>query len=77
MFDHKLITFLNTNKKDEILITNDILNELKKQRIDHITSLSQIAKMITGFEYGQKKLGGRNVRTVYKTRNQLLNLLGI
>ena len=74
---HKLIPFLNTNKNKEILITSDLLNEIKKQRINHITSLSQIAKMMDGFEYRQKKLGDRNVRTAYGTHNQLIDFLGI
>ena len=74
---HKLIPFLNTNKNKEILITSDLLLELKKQRINYITSLSQVAKMINGFEYGQKKLGTRNVRAVYGSNVQLIDFLGI
>ena len=64
---HRLIPFLNNGrnveKMDEIIITSDIMLEIKQLKAsDSISSLAEIARIISGFEYGQKKLGSRNVR---------------
>ena len=80
--DNKLIPFLNfvnTNNKDSnketlILITSDLVHELKK-KISQISSLNEVAAIIEGFEYGQKRVNGKNIRTVYGTKNQLLDFL--
>jgi hypothetical protein len=59
---HNLIPFLNKTKDArEIIITSDIMHELKQFKIDYsVSSLAEISRIISGFEYGQKKLGGRN-----------------
>ena len=80
--DHNLIPFLNsvsTNNKDSndneiIIITSDLIHELKK-KIPQISSLNEIAAIIEGFEYGQKRINGKNIRTVFGTKNQLLDFL--
>jgi hypothetical protein len=80
--DNKLIPFLNsvnTNNKDSnketlILITSDLVHELKK-KISQISSLNEVAAIIEGFEYGQKRVNGKNNRTVYGTKKQLLDFL--
>ncbi|HSF49621.1 MAG TPA: hypothetical protein VLA74_02575 [Nitrososphaeraceae archaeon] len=79
--DHKLIPFLNpvtTNNKnsndEKIIITSDLIHELKK-KIPQISSLNEIAAIIEGFEYGQKRINGKNIRTVFGTKNQLLDFL--
>jgi hypothetical protein len=81
--DNKLIPFLNSvdtsNNKDNekgilILITSDLVHELKK-KISQISSLNEIAAIIEGFEYGQKRVNGKNIRVVYGTKIQLLDFL--
>lgn len=57
-----------------IAITSDILNELK-QKIPEISSLSEIASIINGFEYGPKRMGGRVLRIACGTKKQLLDFL--
>lgn len=75
--EHHLIPFLNTatiDGKIMIVITSDIIHDIKN-KIPSISSLNEIARMIDGFEYGQKKIGGRNVRTAFGTKNQFLDFL--
>jgi hypothetical protein len=79
-----LIPFLNvvnTSNKDNnkellILITSDLTHELKK-KIQQISSLNEVAAIIEGFEYGQKRINGngKNNRTAYGTKKQLLDFL--
>ena len=79
--DNKLIPFLNsvnTSNKDNyketlILITSDLVHELKK-KISQIC-LNEVAAIIEEFEYGQKRVNGKNSRTVYGTKKQLLDFL--
>ena len=59
-----------------IAITYDLIHELKK-KIPQISSLNEVSSIIEGFEFGQKRVGGKNVRTVYGTNIQLLEFLGI
>jgi hypothetical protein len=76
--DNKLIPFLNSvntgNKETIILITSDLIHELKK-KTSQIASLNEVAAIIEGFEYGQKRFNGKNIRTVYGTKKQLLDFL--
>ena len=76
--EHNLITFLNPVKIDDeiniIAITYDLIHELKK-KIPQISSLNEIAAIIEGFEYGQKRINGKNIRIAYGTKTQLLNFL--
>lgn len=80
--DNKLIPFLNSinnSNKDEdketiISITSDLIHELKR-KIPQISSLNEIAAIIEGFEYGQKRINGKNIRTVHGTKKQLLEFL--
>jgi hypothetical protein len=68
-----LITIYNTI---QIVITSDLIHELK-QKISQISSLNEIASIIDGFNYGQKQVGGKNTKTAYGTKNDLLNFLGM
>ena len=56
--ENNLIPFLNTNSNGEIIITSDLIQELKNHRIYGISSLQEVSNIIDGFEYGQKKLVG-------------------
>ena len=77
---NNLIPFLNQIKVKDgtnlIAITSDLISELK-QKISQISSLNEIANIIEGFEYGQKRIGERNVKTAYGTKIQLLDFLGL
>ncbi|MDR4512335.1 MAG: hypothetical protein MRJ93_11605 [Nitrososphaeraceae archaeon] len=82
--EHKLIPFLNLVKRDKdfddellIVITSDILHEIKT-KIPHISSLREVAGLIDGFEYGQKKIyknTNKNLRVAYGSKKQLLDFL--
>ena len=75
---HNLIPFLNPIKIDDetnmIAITYDLIHELKK-KIPQISSLNEIAAIIEGFEYGQKRINEKNIRIAYGTKKQLLDFL--
>jgi hypothetical protein len=74
--NNNLLPFLSTNKNNEIIITSDLIQELKINRINTIASLQEISTMNEGFTYGQKKIGKKNVKAVYGSKNQLLEFLG-
>ena len=74
--EHNLIPFLNTNSNSEIIITSDLIQELKNRRIYGISSLQEVSNIIDGFEYGQKKLGTkRNIRAAFGSRLQFSKFL--
>jgi hypothetical protein len=72
---HNLIPFLNPIKINEetnmIAITSDLVHELKK-KIPQISSLSEVAAIIDGFEYGQKRIGEKNIRVAYGTKKTIV-----
>ncbi len=74
-----MIPFLSTNKNNEIIITSDLIQELKINKINTIASLQEVSTMIEGFQYGQKKIGGgkKNVKAAYGSRIQFLEFLWI
>lgn len=74
---HNLIPFLNTNSKSEIIITTDLIQELKNHRIYGISSLQEVANIIDGFEYGQKKFTGRNLRAASGSRKQFSDFFNL
>jgi hypothetical protein len=76
---HRLIPFLNPAiKGTEIVITSDLMTELRRLRLDCcISSVAEVATMIPEFEYGQKKLGGRNVRAAYGQKLKFIEFLGL
>jgi hypothetical protein len=75
---HNLIPFLNSitinDQTNMITITSDLINEIKK-KISQISSLNEVAAIIEGFEYGQKRINGKNIRAAYGTKKQLLDFL--
>jgi len=77
---HNLIPFLNpikiNDKNNLIAITSDLVHELKK-KIPQISSLYEVTAIINGFEYGQKRIGEKNIRVAYGTKKQLLDFLGV
>jgi hypothetical protein len=78
--EYRLIPFLNRGVIDSntecIVLTSDLMHELRRQNLESaIPSLVEIAKIIPGFEYGQKKLGKKNVRAAYGHKLQFLEFL--
>ena len=72
---NNLIPFINTNSTGDIIVTSDLIQELKNHRIYGISSLQEVSNIIDGFEYGQKKLVGRNVRAAFGSRIQFSKFL--
>ena len=73
--DNHLIPFLSTNKNNEIIITSDLFHELKVNRINTISSLQEVSAMIEGFEYGQKKIGKKNIKVANGNKLKFLEFL--
>jgi hypothetical protein len=78
--ENNLIPFLNPTMIADgpciIVITSDLIHDIKS-KILSISSLNEVSQLIEGFEYGQKKLAGRNVRAAYGSKKQFLDFLGI
>ena len=77
--ENNLIPFLNlitTDGTTLIAITSDLVSELK-QKISQISSLNEVSSIVDGFKYGQKRIGRKNTKTAYGTKNDLLNFLGM
>ena len=76
--DNELIPFLhqhiNRKEQHEIAITADIFTELKKRKIENITHLRDLGNEL-GFEYCQRKLGGRQTKVVCGERKKFIKLL--
>jgi predicted RecB family nuclease len=72
-----LIPFLE-KERDEYIIISAIMHELKKNKLDGYVggSLKGLAEVL-GFEYGQKKVGGKNMRVTYCNVERMNSLLGI
>ena len=61
--DKDLIPFLKRKSTGEVLITHDIVKEMKAQRINHISNLSELGRILQS-EVKPSKLGGRTTRLV-------------
>jgi hypothetical protein len=77
---HKLIPFLNllnnVDKEQEVVITTDLMHELRQLKVDwSISSLTEVAGIIPDFKYGQKKRGGKNVRAAYGSKEKFIEFL--
>jgi hypothetical protein len=78
---NKLIPYLHDHSRrdgiQEIVITHDILAELKR-KIDHIegvTTMEDLGKELPNFEYTSRKLGGKARRVLAGSRNDFVNFL--
>ena len=78
--ENNLIPFLNhtkiVNGTNILVITSDLIHDIQS-KILSISSLNEVSQLIDGFEYGQKKLAGRNVRAAYGSKKQFLDFLGM
>jgi hypothetical protein len=61
--DNDLIPFLKRKSTGEVLITHDIVKEMKAQRINHISNLSELGRILQ-CEVKPTKLGGKTARMV-------------
>ena len=78
---NKLLPYLHQHTRrygiEEIIITHDILAELKRS-VDHIegiTTLEDLGKEVSGFEYCQRKLGGINRKVLAGPRTEFVKFL--
>jgi hypothetical protein len=72
--DNDLIPFLKRKKDGEIIIMQSVLSDLKKQRINNIITLSELARMLQG-EVKPVKLNGKTVRLLVLSFNSLVHFL--
>ncbi len=72
--DNDLIPFLKRKKDGEIVIMQSVLLDLKKQRINHVSALSELARMLQG-EVKPVKLNGKTVRLLVLSFNSLVDFL--
>ena len=56
-------------------IKKDLSQELKGNKINIISSLQEVSTMFEGFEYGQKKIGKKNVKAAYGNKIEFLDFL--
>ena len=65
----RLIPYLHSHRGrtgvSEVVITHDIIRELKRNRISNITTMQALAREIPEFEYGSLKLNGETTRVVH------------
>lgn len=78
---NKLVPYLQKHTRrddvEEIIITHDILTELKRT-IDHIegiTTMEDLGKELSGFEYTSRKLGGKARRVLAGKRQDFISFL--
>ena len=73
---NNLIPYMNINDKSELLITSDIIQELRRNKVDSISSLAELSTIVDDFQYGQKKLAGKNLRTASGSLGVFMQFLG-
>jgi hypothetical protein len=71
---NKLISFLHIIDNDYILITSDIMKELRNSNIENITSLKDIG-LLLNFKYTNKNFNGKKMRVLYGNMDTLLEFL--
>ena len=72
--ENDLIPFLIRRKAEEVYIMQNMLSELKKQRINHVSSLSELARMLQG-EVKPVKLNGKSARVLVLSFKSFLDFL--
>lgn len=72
---NKVVSFLHEISNHEIIITIDILKELRKnQNIENITTLKDVGNLID-FKYGFRYVHGRKMRVLIGDRTSLVGFL--
>ena len=61
-------------KRHIILITSDLIHELKK-KIPQISSLNEVPQSLRALNMDKRRINGKNIRTAYGTKKQLLDFL--
>jgi hypothetical protein len=72
--ENDLIPFLKAKKDVEIVIMQNVILDLRKQRINHVNTLSELARMLQG-EVKPVELNGKTVRLLVLSLNSLVNFL--
>lgn len=71
---NKLISFFHEINDDNILITVDIMKELKKGNLENVTSLKDIG-ILLNFKYNNKSFNGKKMRVLEGKLDNLVNFL--
>jgi hypothetical protein len=71
---NKLFSFFHEIKDDEVLITVDIMKELKKGNLENITSLKDIG-ILLNFKYNNKSFNRKKMRVLEGKIDNLVNFL--
>ena len=78
--NQRLVPYLHKHKSRskifEIVITHDIIRELKRSRISNTTTMQALAREISNFEYGPLKLDGGTARVVRGPYDDFVKFLG-
>jgi Bifunctional DNA primase/polymerase, N-terminal len=76
--NNELVPFLhqhvNRKSQQEIAITADVFSELKKRKIENITHLRDLGNEL-GFEYCQRRIGGKQTKVVCGERRKFIEIL--
>jgi hypothetical protein len=73
--EKKLIPFLSEQQEKTLIITVDIMKELKSnQSIENLTSLKDVG-MLLGFKYASKYVNGKKMRVLEGTRESLIKFI--
>ncbi len=71
---NKLISFFQEINDDNLLITVDIMKELKKGNLENITSLKDVG-ILLNFKYMNKSFNGKKMRVLEGNIDNLVNFL--
>jgi hypothetical protein len=71
---NKLISFLHAIDNGFIVISSDIMKELRNSNIENITSLKDIG-LLLNFKYTNKNFNGKKMRVLYGKMDTLLEFL--
>ena len=71
---NKLISFFQEMKDDKVLITVDIMKELKKGNLENITSLKDVG-ILLNFKYKNMSFNGKKMRVLEGKIDNLVSFL--
>jgi hypothetical protein len=72
---NKIIPFISDRGKNILIITVDLMKELKlNQSIENLTSLKDVG-MLLGFKYASKYVNGKKMRVLEGTRESLIKFI--
>ena len=72
---NRLVPYLHRRDKSEIVITHDIIKELRKARIVNLTTMPALAKEIQDFKYEPTWFNGKTRRVIHGPYNSFITFL--